>query len=112
MEQIKIYQAKNEPVLSYMKGSKERSDVEETYNQMFNSIVNIPLYIGSEKILTNERKNILPPHDHKNVVGTYSVANKKHVEKILNHKMALEKSTLNKELAINNHNIQKILNVN
>ena len=50
MEQIKTYQAKNEPVLSYMKGSKERSDVEETYNQMFNSIVNIPLYIGSEKI--------------------------------------------------------------
>ncbi|GIR98893.1 MAG: hypothetical protein CM15mP101_12630 [Flavobacteriaceae bacterium] len=49
MEQIKIYQAKNEPVLSYMKGSKERSDVEETYNQMFNSRVDIPLYIGSEK---------------------------------------------------------------
>ena len=39
MEQIKIYQAKNEPVLSYMKGSKERSNVEETYNQMFNSRV-------------------------------------------------------------------------
>ena len=77
MEQINIYQAKNEPVLSYMKGSKERSDVEETYNQMFNSRVDIPLYIGGEKILTNERKNILPPHDHRNVVGTYSIAEKK-----------------------------------
>ena len=97
MEQIKKYQEKNEPVLSYMKGSKERSDVEETYNQMFNSTVDIPLYIGSEKILTNERKNILPPHDHKNVVGTYSVANKKHVEN------AIENNLKVKELWSNMH---------
>ena len=90
MKQIKIYQAKNEPVLSYMKGSKERSDVEETYNQMFNSRVDIPLYIGSEKILTNERKNILPPHDHKNVVGTYSVANKKHVENAIENNLKVK----------------------
>ena len=95
MEQINIYQAKNEPVLSYMKGSKERSDVEETYNQMFNSRVDIPLYIGSEKILTNERKNILPPHDHKNVVGTYSVANKKHVENAIENNLKVKESWSN-----------------
>ncbi len=95
MEQIKIYQAKNEPVLSYMKGSKERSNVEETYNQMFNSKVDIPLYIGSEKILTNERKNILPPHDHKNVVGTYSVADKKHVEKAIENNLKVKESWSN-----------------
>ena len=95
MEQIKTYQAKNEPVLSYMKGSKERSDVEETYNQMFNSRVDIPLYIGGEKILTNERKNILPPHDHKNVVGTYSVANKKHVENAIENNLKVKESWSN-----------------
>ena len=95
MEQIKIYQAKNEPVLSYMKGSKERSDVEETYNQMFNSRVDIPLYIGGEKILTNERKNILPPHDHKNVVGTYSVANKKHVENAIENNLKVKETWSN-----------------
>ena len=95
MEKIKIYQAKNEPVLSYMKGSKERSDVEETYNQMFNSRVDIPLYIGSEKILTNDRKNILPPHDHKNVVGTYSVANKKHVENAIENNLKVKESWSN-----------------
>ena len=95
MEKIKIYQAKNEPVLSYMKGSKERSDVEETYNQMFNSRVDIPLYIGSEKILTNERKDILPPHDHRNVVGTYSVADKKHVENAIENNLKVKESWSN-----------------
>jgi murein DD-endopeptidase MepM/ murein hydrolase activator NlpD len=34
---------------------------------------------------------------------------KKHVKNILNHKMALEKLSRNKELAINNHNTSKIL---
>ena len=95
MEQIKTYQAKNEPELSYMKGSKERLNVEEAYNRMFNSRVEIPLYIGSERIITNERKNILPPHDHKNVVGTFSVANKKHVEDAIKNNLKIKESWSN-----------------
>ena len=79
MNTIKVYKAKNEPVLGYQKGSVERLNVENTYNQMFNSKVDVPLYIGEEEILTEERKNILPPHDHKNIVGTYSQATEKHV---------------------------------
>ncbi len=79
MNKIKIYKAENEPVLGYHKGSKERLDVEKTYNQMFNSKVEVPLYIGSEEILTESRKDILPPHDHKNIVGTFSQASEKHV---------------------------------
>ena len=79
MNKIKIYKAENEPVLGYHKGSKERLNVEKTYNQMFNSKVDIPLYIGSEEILTESRKDILPPHDHKNIVGTFSQASEKHV---------------------------------
>ena len=79
MNKIKIYKTENEPVLGYHKGSKERLDVEKTYNQMFNSKVDVPLYIGSEEILTESRKDILPPHDHKNIVGTFSQASEKHV---------------------------------
>ena len=79
MNKVKIYEAENEPVLGYKKGSKERLNVEKTYNEMFNSKVDIPLYIGSEEILTNDRKNIHPPHDHKNIVGTYSQSNENHV---------------------------------
>ena len=79
MNKIKIYKTENEPVLGYHKGSKERLNVEKTYNQMFNSKVDIPLYIGSEEILTEIRKDILPPHDHKNIVGTFSQASEKHV---------------------------------
>ena len=80
MNKVKQYKAENEPVLGYKAGSKERNDVEKTYNDMFNSKVDVPLYIGGKEILTEKRKNILPPHDHKNIVGTYSQADENHVQ--------------------------------
>ena len=80
MNKVKEYKAKNEPVLGYKAGSKERNNVEKTYNDMFNSKVDVPLYIGGKEILTEKRKNILPPHDHKNIVGTYSQADENHVQ--------------------------------
>ena len=80
MNKVKLYKAENEPVLGYKAGSKERNDVEKTYNDMFNSKVDVPLYIGGKEILTEKRKNILPPHDHKNIVGTYSQADENHVQ--------------------------------
>ena len=92
MNKVKIYEAENEPVLGYKKGSKERLNVEKTYNEMFNSKVDIPLYIGSEEILTNDRKNILPPHDHKNIVGTYSQANENHVNDAIKNLLDNKKS--------------------
>ena len=85
MNKIKVYQAENEPVLGYKKGSKERQDVEKTYNQMFNSKVDVPIYIGGKEILTESRKDILPPHDHKNIVGTFSQASEKHVNDAINN---------------------------
>jgi 1-pyrroline-5-carboxylate dehydrogenase len=83
MKKIKVYKAENEPVLGYKKGSEERANVEKTYNEMFNSKVDVPLYIGSERILTESRKDILPPHDHKNIVGTFSQASQKHVNEAI-----------------------------
>ena len=52
---------------------------------MFNSKTDIPLYIGSEKIFTEKRKDILPPHDHKNIVGTYSQADEGHVKSAIDN---------------------------
>ncbi|MAJ83161.1 MAG: 1-pyrroline-5-carboxylate dehydrogenase [Flavobacteriaceae bacterium] len=92
MSMTKIYKAKNEPVLEYIKGSKERNKVMESYNEMFNFKIDIPLYIGSEEVLTKERKNILPPHDHKNAIGTYSQANENHVKNAIENLLENKKS--------------------
>ena len=62
MNKVKIYEAENEPVLGYKKGSKERLNVEKTYNEMFNSKVDIPLYIGSHD---NDLKYLISFGAHK-----------------------------------------------
>ena len=75
--------ATNEPVLSYAPGTAEREEVLATYNSMYNSKIDVPMYIGSEKIMTDNTTNINPPHDHQHVIGQFSYAEESHVKKAI-----------------------------
>ena len=86
----------NEPVRSYAPGTPEREEVLNTYKEMFNSKVNVPLYINGQHIETGNTKTMSAPHDHQHVVGTYHLAEKSHVEKAIS--TALEARTAWAEL--------------
>lgn len=86
-----VPKAVNEPVKSYAPNSPEKAKVLEAYKQMWNSTVDVPLYIGSEEIRTGNTRNMTAPHDHKHVVGTYHLAEKAHIEKAIAN--ALEAKT-------------------
>ncbi|NNC49745.1 MAG: L-glutamate gamma-semialdehyde dehydrogenase [Flaviramulus sp.] len=70
----------NEPVKSYAPGSPERAEVAQVYKQMFNSKIDVPLYINGKDVKTGNTRTMSPPHDHKHVVGTYHLADKKHID--------------------------------
>ena len=70
----------NEPVKSYAPGSPEREAVVEAYKTMFNSKVDVPLYINGKDVKTGNTRTMSPPHDHKHIVGEYHLAEKQHVE--------------------------------
>ena len=70
----------NEPVKSYAPGTPERDAVLKAYNTMYHSTLEVPLYINGTYVKTGNTKPMAPPHDHKHVVGTYHLAEKKHVE--------------------------------
>ena len=76
--------ATNEPVKSYIKGSKERIELLTTYKEMYNSNIEIPLYIGDNEVFTKNKKNISPPHEHQHIIGSYYVAEKEHIEEAIN----------------------------
>ena len=76
---FKIPKAINEPVKSYAVGSPERKEVLDEYNQLFHSVLDIPLYIGADEVRTGNIKKITPPHDHQHVVATYHLADEKNV---------------------------------
>jgi 1-pyrroline-5-carboxylate dehydrogenase len=77
---FKVPKAINEAVKGYAPHSPEKESVLEAYKKMWNSKIDVPLYIGSEEIRTGNTRNIFPPHDHKHIVGTYHLAEKKHIE--------------------------------
>ena len=70
----------NEPVKSYAPGSPEREAVLAAYKDMWNSTIDVPLYINGKDVTTGNTKTMSAPHDHQHVVGTYHLAEKSHVE--------------------------------
>ncbi len=78
----------NEPVFDYKKNSPERKEVLETYAALYNSTIDVPLYIGSKKIVTKERAKMAPPHDHKHTLGSFSMAEASHVTQAIDATLA------------------------
>ena len=76
-----------EPVKSYAAGTPEREEVLAEYNKMYNSTVDIPMYIGSDEVYTNDKRNLCPPHDHKHVVGTSNYGGAKEVQQAIDAAM-------------------------
>lgn len=80
-----VPKAVNEPVKSYAPNSPERAAVQAAYTEMWNTTIDVPLYIGSEEIKTGNTRTMSAPHDHKHIVGTYHLAEKSHVEKAISN---------------------------
>ena len=70
----------NEPVKSYAPGSPERDAAAKAYTEMFNSKIDVPLYINGKNVKTGNTRTMSPPHDHQHIVGTYHLADKSNVE--------------------------------
>lgn len=85
--------AKNEPVRAYAPNSAERTSLLATYEKMYQQEpIDVPMYIGSELVRTNNKKALTPPHDHKKVLGHYNVGEAKHVEQAIEAALKAKKA--------------------
>lgn len=75
--------AVNEPIKTYAPGTPEREEVLATYKEMFNSKMEVPLYIGSDQIKTGDTRTMRPPHDHKHELGVFHLAKKEHIDQAI-----------------------------
>ena len=92
---FKVPKAINEPVKGYAPNSPEKEAVLAAYKKMWNETIDVPLYIGNEEIRTGNTRNITPPHDHKHIVGSYHLAEKKHVENAIANALESKKAWAN-----------------
>ncbi|NLR93109.1 MULTISPECIES: L-glutamate gamma-semialdehyde dehydrogenase [Flammeovirga] len=79
-----VPKAVNEPIKSYAPGTPEREALQATINEMSTQKIDIPMYIGSEEVRTNNLGTCVSPHDHQNVVGEYHKGDKDHVTQAIN----------------------------
>ncbi|MFN8393292.1 MAG: L-glutamate gamma-semialdehyde dehydrogenase [Bacteroidia bacterium] len=79
---------KNEPVLSYAPGSPERKALQAKYDELMSHQVSIPMYIGAERVFTEEKRAMHPPHDRSHVLGHHAWGNASHVHAAINAALA------------------------
>ena len=84
--------AVNEPVQSYAPNSPEREAAQKAYKEMFNSNIDVPMYINGQDVTTGNTKTMSAPHDHQHIVGTYHLAEKSHVEDAINTALEARKT--------------------
>jgi 1-pyrroline-5-carboxylate dehydrogenase len=74
----------NEPVLSYAPGTKERELLKKALKELKSKKIDVPMYIGSEELYTQNKVEIHPPHEKKFVLGTYNQGTAADVKKAIN----------------------------
>lgn len=74
----------NEPVKTYAPGTPERKALKDAIADLRNCVLDIPMYIGGQKMYTDCKQRIAPPHDHRHTLGYFSVGDKGHVEQAIN----------------------------
>ena len=86
-----VPKAVNEPVKSYAPNSPEKAAVLAAYKEMWNSKIEVPLYIGDQEIKTGNTRTMSAPHDHKHIVGTYHLAEKTHITQAIDNALETRK---------------------
>jgi len=85
----------NEPVKSYAPGSPEREELQRTYKELKSKEIDVPMYIGGDKVYTDKKKPMLQPHDHKHILGHFSEGDATHVEQAINAALAAREDWAN-----------------
>ncbi|MEZ4901025.1 MAG: L-glutamate gamma-semialdehyde dehydrogenase [Spirosomataceae bacterium] len=85
----------NEPVKSYAPHSPERAALKAALAEARNKQIAIPMYIGSEEVITADLHPITPPHDHQHVLGYYSMGDASHVKKAIETALAAREQWAN-----------------
>jgi len=75
----RVPRPENDPNLSYAPGTAARAELKARLGQMAGETVDIPIIIGGKEIRTGATENVVMPHKHGHVLGTFHKATADHV---------------------------------
>jgi 1-pyrroline-5-carboxylate dehydrogenase len=83
---------KNEPVLDYAPGSKERELLQKTLKELKSQQMDIPMYIGGDEVRTGKKTAIHPPHETGHTLGHFHAGDETHVKHAIDAALTARKS--------------------
>lgn len=93
-----IYQvpvAKNEPVLTYAPGTKERAALKAKIDELRSKEVELPMFIGGKEVFTGNKVRMFPPHDIAHTLGYYHQGDASHVKMAIDAALAAKEKWAN-----------------
>lgn len=73
----------NEPIRSYVPGSRDRKQLVAELKRLSSEISEIPLIIGGKEVRTGDTGRVVMPHHHRHVLATYHKASPKEVNRAI-----------------------------
>ncbi|MEA2042092.1 MAG: L-glutamate gamma-semialdehyde dehydrogenase [Bacteroidota bacterium] len=80
---FKFPKPKNEPILDYAPGSKEKKELKAKLEELKSQQIEIPLIIGGKEIKTGDTGQVTMPENHGHVLATYHKAQAEHVQQAI-----------------------------
>ena len=66
-----IREPRNEPILQYAPGSREREGLKAELQRMLANPVEVPCIIGGREVHTGDLVDLIQPHNHRQPLGRY-----------------------------------------
>ncbi len=85
---LRIPMPTNEPVYSYAPGTPERAALKAAIKEIAAKKVDIPMIIGGKEVRTGKLGQVVMPHDHQHVLGTYHLGGEKEINLAIEAAMA------------------------
>ncbi|KAL1473206.1 hypothetical protein MTO96_038848 [Rhipicephalus appendiculatus] len=83
-QHVDEFNVANEPMLSYLPGSKERQALQDALNELKDTCTEVPIIVGGKEIRTSEARYHTAPFDHSKKVAKYYWASKETIQDAIN----------------------------
>lgn len=86
------FSVKNEPILGYLPGSRERKDLESTLKEVSEKCEDIPIIIGGQEYRTKDVRYQVMPHNHQKKISQFYYATPDLIEKAIDNAVQTQKT--------------------
>jgi 1-pyrroline-5-carboxylate dehydrogenase len=87
----------NEPVKGYLPNSPEKKEFKAMLAKLRSQVQEIPMYIGAERVFTEQKGRLAPPYNHKHTLAYHAIGDNDHVKQAIRAALGAKEAWANLE---------------